>query len=385
MKKTVKLFLSVLLTVVITSCSKGNYSNMESVSIMNPDSAINVSFEEVATDIRIVPLISDEPLDRSGEVRSYGNETFIRSADGKYIYYFVDGQMISKLNRVGRGRGEYLSITNYVYSPSSHTLYVHSLTDGEVLQYTVPDMRFKRSFKIEQLTGFAEHDDSTLIARLEDKEKKESGIYFLDVNTGKTIGKLKTITGFSGVFNGKMEYYQPKHRILSEMGSKNIISEVPEKIGGKEKELYVYDFGTFGVPEKYDDISQYDIPGLMRLAQYVKEKSEVVYVGGFNCQVNKQDISFWYRRINTENKAEMIYYWTNGKEFKKYAGFRAAGMRFPIIPDALTDDGYVSIIEGDKDFIFDSQQELSSVTEQIKKEMSNQKLDNPVLIYYRIQ
>lgn len=83
-------------------CKKITVSEMDRISITDPASFVDVAFEDVATDIRVVPLISEEPIDQCGEIKCYGKETFIRSVDRRTLYYFNEGQMISKLNRVGR-------------------------------------------------------------------------------------------------------------------------------------------------------------------------------------------------------------------------------------------------------------------------------------------
>lgn len=383
MKSIGSLFLSLLLSFIIVSCNN-DYSKKDVVSISEPTSFQEVAFEDVATDIKIVPLISDEPIDRCGELKCYGSETFIRSSDRRTLFYFQDGHMVSKLKRVGRGPGEYLSITSFVYSPSRKVLYVFSSDNNSIYQYSVPDMRYMKALSVERMVCFAEHDDSTLIARIADKNDG-NGIYFLNANSGKKVAKLKNITGFSASFNDRMDYYQPNHRILSEMGGINIVSEVPAKIDVKDKIRFVYDFGNYGIPSQYEDANLYDFSSMMGLTNYVQENKDKVYVGGFNYMLYNKEVSFWFRRITTENKADMIYFWTDGKDTKLYGGFRASAMRFPIIPDCLTDNGYVTIIEGSPDFLFDSQQEFSPITEDIRNVMKTQELNNPVIIYYRIQ
>ncbi|MGB4671497.1 MAG: 6-bladed beta-propeller [Bacteroidaceae bacterium] len=383
MKHFGKVVMAAFCVFLYVGCKKITVSEMDRISITDPASFVDVAFEDVATDIRVVPLISEEPIDQCGEIKCYGKETFIRSVDRRTLYYFNEGQMISKLNRVGRGPGEYLTISNFVFSPNRKILYLFSSGDNSIFQFSVPEMRFLKSIKVEQMTCFAEHDDSTLIVR--SNINGENGIYFINANNGEIMGKLKDISGFSLSFNEKMDFYQPKHRILSEIGSTNIISEIPRKVGDEERLLFVYDFGQSGIPKEYDDCSLYNITSLMRLMQYVRQNSDNVYVGGFCCKADKNAISFWYRRINTENKADMRFYWTDGKNTKRYGGFRLSAMRNPIVPDCVTDDGYASILEGSPEFLFDSQQSFSSISAEIKQVVSTQKMNNPVLIYYPIK
>ena len=88
----------------IAGCGK---SVSTDVLVVDDDDAVEVVFEDVATDIRIVPLISDEPIGGCSELHCYGNEVFMSDKSTEYLYYFVDGKLVSTLHAVGRGPGEY--------------------------------------------------------------------------------------------------------------------------------------------------------------------------------------------------------------------------------------------------------------------------------------
>lgn len=83
----------------IAGCGK---SVPTDVVVIDDDDAVEVAFEDVATDIRIVPLISDEPIGGCSELHCYGNEVFMSDKSTEYLYYFVDGKLVSTLHSVGR-------------------------------------------------------------------------------------------------------------------------------------------------------------------------------------------------------------------------------------------------------------------------------------------
>lgn len=66
---------------LFTECKKGNTVNNGILSINNSSESQEVTFEDMVTDISIVPLISDEPLGCSHQIKSYGSTTFIVSSD----------------------------------------------------------------------------------------------------------------------------------------------------------------------------------------------------------------------------------------------------------------------------------------------------------------
>jgi hypothetical protein len=63
---------------------------VQDVPEVDDDDAVEVAFEDVTTDVRIVPLISDDPLGACNELHCYGNEVLMSDRNGEYIYYFVD-------------------------------------------------------------------------------------------------------------------------------------------------------------------------------------------------------------------------------------------------------------------------------------------------------
>ena len=63
---------------LFTECKKNaSFDNL--VSIKNADVSEEVAFEDIATNIRIVPLVSDEPIDGVNSIKCYGSTTICRS------------------------------------------------------------------------------------------------------------------------------------------------------------------------------------------------------------------------------------------------------------------------------------------------------------------
>ena len=380
MKKSfvfVCMFLSVML---FAECKKGNVTDNGILTIKNAAECKEVTFEDVATNIRIVPLISDGPLDGCNRVQCYGSTAVIRTYGGEGIYIFEDGKQIAYLHKVGRGRGEYSIISTYAYSPTNKILYISS-GFSSIHKYSVPDLNYLGTFEIHNVIAFAEHDDSTLICRMENN--KTFGEFFINTDNGQTRGMVKELGGI-GALNDDLSYYTPSHRILSEIGAVFTISEVPAQIGDEEKIILRYNFGKDSWPLRFDSIDiNHDVDGLMEMAQFLNENQETMIAATGFTIADDNAISFWYR---VGLVGEFRYMRICRDEIVKYSGFKAKGMKKSMIPTGLSDDGYyVTIIEGLPESVFDESDERSEFTSDLEKAINAQSFNNPVLVYYKIK
>ena len=228
--KYLRLFVCMTAIVMSFTGCKKTQSFVNFVSITDCDKAQEVAFEDVATDVRIVPLISDEPVGGCTGIKCYGSTVLVRADQGKSLFIFEDGKQIAHLCKVGRGRGEYTLIGDFVFSPSKKLIYLKNSSGSNILTYSVPDLQFKGSFDGGDFTAFAEHDDSTFICRMVNEEDQKFADYFIDSRTGKELRIAREVGIVSLMFNSKMDYYTPDHRILLETGGVNTISEMPANI-----------------------------------------------------------------------------------------------------------------------------------------------------------
>ena len=377
--KKLNLIICMMSCIMLFAECKKSVSNDFVLTIKDAGDCEEVAFEDVATDIRIVPLISDEPLDGCNRVLCYGSTAVVRSTGGESLYVFEDGKLNCKLNKVGRGRGEYSYIGNYVYSPSTKTLYITS-GYGSIVKYSVPDLEFLGSFEIKNITALAEHDDSTLICRME--HDGVTGDFFVNANNGEIRAMHKKVGGFF-VLNDDMTYYSPNHRILSEIGSINTISEVQAKIGDKENIILQYNFGKDGWPEAFDSIDMNDINAILEVGQLISDRQETIISETRFAVPTDESISFWYKVGLTGGYR---YFRLAGDEMVKYSGFKATGTINGITPTGLTDEGtYVHIFEGMPESIFDDSGNRSSFSADLEKAMKAQAFNNPVLVFYKIK
>lgn len=381
--KTLRLLVSMTACVMLfAECKKENTVHNGVLSINNSSESQEVAFEDVATDISIVPLICDEPMDGINSIKCYGSRAVMRANGAESIYIFDDGKLTAKLNKVGRGRGEYTIISSFVYSPSTNILYVQG-AGSMILKYSVPEMEHLGTLQLKNVTGFAEHDDSTLICRMT-LDDEIPGIYFVNADDGQVRGKLKDVCGLSFLMSPDMAYYSPAHRILAELSSRSVILEVSADINGGEETILRFDFGKDGMPAKYDSIgSDTDLDFIMELGQYLNDHRETVVTEVNKVMVKDGSVSFWYQAGLVGYKH---YFRLEGDDIVKYTGFKASGTKGFILPTGLTDDGrYVSVVDLLPETMFDETGNRSPFTTELENVMKSQAFNNPVLVFYNIK
>ena len=380
--KYLRLFVCMTATVLLfTECKKDNTVNDGVLSINNSSESQEVTFEDMATDISIVPLICDEPLGCSPQVKSYGSTTFIVSSDLYTLYCFEDGKLTAKLNKMGRGRGEYTSISDFVYSPTRKILYI--MNSSRILKYSVPDMEYLGLIEQPNIMKFAEHDDSTLICFMTSPDD-QPGVYFINADNGQVRGKLKDLSGLTFLMTSDLAYYTPDHRILPLSSSKNTVSEVSADINEGEDIILTFDFGKDGMPAHFDSInSDVDLDFIMKLGEYLNDHRETVVTEVAKVMVKDNTVSFWYQSglIGYKHYCRI----TDG-QVTTYSGFKASGTKGFILPNGMTDDGkYVTLIDLLPESMFDESGNRSEFTSQLEKAMNAQAFNNPVLVFYSIK
>ena len=386
--KYLRLFVCITATVLLFTECKKTQSFVNFVSITDCDKAQEVAFEDVATDVRIVPLISDEPIGGCNKIKCYGSIVLVRADQDQSLFIFEDGKQIAHLCKVGRGRGEYTRIGDFVYSPKNKLLYIKgSAGINHVLVYSFPDLEFLRSFDGGDFTAFAEHDDSTLICRMAYEYDCKFADYFVSTKTGEKLGLAKEVGLTSLMYNTEMNYYTPEHRILLETGSVNTVSEIPAKIGEKERIIRKFDFGDKSISSKYDSInSEDDLNSMLTdFMQSILSNTETI-LNINNAVAAEGSVSFWYSSL-VKGKDATYCRINDNDEMVRYCGFKASGTKTGLFATTVTEKGeYVTLVEGLPETLFDEgSDERSEFSSQLESTMKAQAFNNPVLVFYNIK
>ena len=378
-----QLFVCMTATVMLFTECKKTASFDDLVSIKNADEAQEVAFEDMATDIRIVPLISDEPIDGVNSIKCYGSTTLCYSLSGM-IYVFEDGKQVAKLDKRGRGHGEYTLITDYVYSPDNKVIFIIDAFTT-LHKYSVPDLKYLGSVSINGMAmSLAEHDDSTLLCRMVPTDVDKTAICFVSSNTGQVRRIHKDISGFSMLLSADMSYYNPDYRYLAETGSVCSILEIPADINQEEKTILHCEFGDNGIPAEFDTINEESSNNIvMRLIDVLTEKRESL-ITSMSFPVVKSDyVSFWYDNML---RSKTTYCRVSNDGVEKYSGFKAKGTNKSITPNTMSNAAYVTIIQGLPETLFEEgADERSEFSSQLENTMKAQAFNNPVLVLYKMK
>lgn len=388
MKLLVKYYTTLLSGIMIafTGCRE----KTPEVIIINEKDAKEVAFEDVATNIRVVPLISDEPLASIKNVVSYGNEVLACDDDEKIVYYFVDGKLVSKLNRIGRGPGEYITIRRFTYAPAQKMLYV--MTPDKVLWYTIPDMKHCGDTPLKFDTQhISMHDENRFFALCFINDKWRTVL--IDIKTGEITQELQVITIYAmrDSFHS-MTSYTEKNHYYSLFGYNNSVVAVNDS--NKVETLLTYNYGNMNIEQKYTDFDKYyDPANAFKIAEFINEQTDYLDENGRNIIVtvssprinDKGEISFWYAHYISPS-GEFFYYKYNpvDKTSVNLRGFRMKGIGSPITPNALSDTGYIKIFQGNNRWL-KTEEKPSDLAKELIQTIENQNDDNPVLLFFDLK
>ena len=375
---------------------------VKDVPVVDDEDAVEVAFEDVATDVRIVPLISDEPIGACSELHCYGKEVFMSDRNGEYIYYFVDGKLQSTLHAVGRGPGEYTNIAHFTYSPTKKLLLVSAVGDVDeflgstnslVMKYSVPDMKYLGKISVEgKLSTMSCQDGDKILSvgtpmrltlnGLDETSVDTCRIIISDIETGNTIKRIQDVSYYDLM---QSDILQSKGKNLSNnVCVCGYVNKLFHYEGGKQELAFAFTFGKKNIPQTHFDLDKPSSKSIMDLLEYMmSEPAKDCLEGGFWPIIDGDRCSFWYHKA-LEHYRDHYFRYENG-ETVNYCGFRAKGTNIPFVPKSVDDDTYVAIIEGAPESLFGFSQDRSTFSADLEKAMKSQNLNNPVLVYYRIK
>ena len=178
-----------LAAILLMSCSQ---KNQQSALLLSDDIIEEVNFEDIACDIEVFSLNS--PYLMKGIEMCYGIDDiiFCISEDHRTIYWVKGNSVISKLDKYGRGHGEYTYVNDFTYDPQDSILFIHTM-DNKLMKYQGLNCKFiGECSDFKSVSGIQAINSRTLLANCsvaEDDGLSHAGLYLLDAETGKT-GKL---------------------------------------------------------------------------------------------------------------------------------------------------------------------------------------------------
>lgn len=341
--------------------------------------AVEVSFDEIATDIQITPLEADCPVDEVDISKKYGDILFVHSYNNAKIYMFDHNKLISTLDSRGRGHGEYTNIHTFEYSPENGMLYVATGNDKSILWYEVPSMSFQGQTELTDFPIFMKllNNNSFLTCQ-------ERNLCSVNISTGESnvICSLSKVAAANT--QSTFDSFSSENKVFSLCDEHNVIYTIDD--GLTVQQLEEINFGDDGIPEKY--IDSYNNPkDVDKIIEGKLFEAREHYLDGvWMTHLLDGGYEFWYCNYNApegDKDYYRLYRNINGK-VSDLKGFRISGIKDQICPDGFENDHYYLVLSGPSDVLADPDEEPSELAKRIFKAVDSQPDFNPVIMTWKM-
>ncbi len=359
---------------------------------------------EIACDFVVKPLKSNEPLDGIGGIKFWGNKAFARSNDNRKLLCFDNYNLYAVLNKLGRGPGEYIYLSDFSYDAKEDLIYVGN--DSLICIYDAKTMGFIRkqfvSYDIQNLLNVG---DKMLYYGLDiDESRKQQTLE----NYNPTASVVLTDRGEWDIKNNSTVLNQHSYYHRSIFGFPQLFYVNPQNMSFCLPG-YVNRIVTFN-NDSTTDVYRFMLASNDNqvLEKYMKEESfeEVPtedfnndYLGLllngpyldniYNIIVDKGTISFrlnfYPKGLIGEEGVNLLYWVHNETGTKAYKSLRIPGLAMDIEPTGCHDNRNVAIIENLGEDAIDETAKMSPLAQQIIDELKKQNDDNPVLLEFRFK
>ena len=393
-----------LSALAVMGCS-GSSLSPDAVDVLDDTDIYDVGdLTEIACDFVVKPLKSAEPMDGIGGIKFWGDKAFARSNDSKKLLCFDNYNLYAVLNKLGRGPGEYIYLSDFSYDAKDDLIYIGN--DSLICVYDAKTMDFIRkqfvSFDIQNLLNVGDKmlyygfyiDESRKRDALENYNATESVVLTdrgeWDIENNSTVLNQhsyyhRTVFGFPQVF-----YINPQNMSFCLPGYVNRIvtfdNDSTKDVyrfrleSNDSKVLTKYAFEDSFEDMDVDEFSQ-DYISLLLNGPYL----ENIY----NIIVDKNTVSFrvnyYPKGLLGEDGVTLLYWVHNGSGTKAYKSLRIPGLAMDIEPTGCHDNRNVAIIENLGEDAIDETAKMSPLAQQIIDELKKQNDENPVLIEFRFK
>ena len=372
--------LSFSLFSIMTGC-KEKYSD----NVLDFDVVEEVDLSPLTSDINIIPIKCSVPMDGISAAKAYNDYIILEGDDQKRIYCVKEDSVISILNSVGRGHGEYTYIDDFVYDEITHILYVRN--EERLLKYSVPSMSFLGSSDINYSTiGMVVLNPDEILANCsfwEDDTYKEcfNGLCIISTSTGEIIKRCYKSDFYDGLCLYEDDFISYKDEIIMPVAgvfNNRVVTLDPQT--GATKDLDIFCFSSkWRLPKK-----------LIKLADkwdsfnYCQEAvNRTAYCDGFHMPsfINSR-LTFWcYPEENHSDKPVVIIKHKD-KYIKRH--FYVSGTSIRINSYFIKDNHSFQVIDYAPESIITDPENVSDFGKEIYNVMKAQPFNNPILLSFTV-
>ena len=358
---------------------------------------------EIACDFVVKPLKADIPMDGIGGIKFFGDKALARSNDNKRLLCFDNYNLYAVLDKLGRGPGEYIYLSDFTYDDKEDLLYIGN--DSLICVYNAKTMDFIRkqyvTFDIQNILNVG--DKMLYYGFYIDEYRKREAISGYnptesviltdraewDIENHSTVLNQhsyyhRTIFGFPQLF-----YVNPKNMSFCLPG---YVSKIVTFNNDSITDIYNYRLGSYdnNILSKYADEETVNNVDSEELA---KDLTQLLINGPYlentyNIIVDKGTISFrldYYPKGLIGDQYLQLYWVHNDEGTKVYKKLRIPGLSMDVAPTGCHDNRNVAIIENLGSDAIDESVPMSALGQQIVDLLKKQNDDNPVLIEFRFK
>ena len=399
MRKTFVPLLALSLMTVVGCSSGGN----RGVDVIEDSDIHDVGdLTEIACDFVVKPLKSSEPIDGIGGIKFWGDKALARSNDNRKLLCFDDYNLSAVLDKLGRGPGEYIYLSDFSYDIREGLLYIGN--DSLICIYDANTMDFIRkqyvTFNIQNLLNvgskmlyYGLDIDESRRRDMPDSYNATHSVVLTDraewdIQENATVlnqhsNYHRTIFGYPQVF-----YINPMNMSFCLPGYVNRIVTFDN-----DSVTDVYRFrlasNNSKILEKYADEESFidldldefrdDYVNLLINGPYLENVYNIIVDGNtVSCRLD-------YYPKGLTGPSAYYYLVHNESGTNVYKSLKIPGLAMKVEPTGCHDNRNVAIIENLGEDAIDEYAEMSPLAKQIIDELKKQNDENPVLVEFRFK
>ena len=344
----------------------------------------DIAFEEIADDIVVKPILTDEPI---GNIyRMDGNSNDFIAADGNQatFYHIKDGKLVEKLHALGRGPGEYsVQILQTVYLPDEGLFYGCDINAGNIKCYQTSPFKFKTNFNISFLSQNNELEAMIALGRdhflftweqgREFKVCDSCTIYEYDADANKIFNK------------GKFWNYG-NYRMFTRSGNDVLISMREEKtvlyryVDGKKQKVATIDYGDMEMTKEKVEVKKTGVNSLWQPVYAISPKDNAT--GCHYVQLTDSVMAYWLNP--TINDLCHSYLTIATRDKVQNYRIHIGGLNYDVYPWMVDNGVYTMLVQGDWEEKINPDEKLSPVGKRIIEAMKGNDYD-PVIVQFRLK
>ncbi len=382
------------LAAALTACNSGSKNQTPDGwviknEIKGVETIETIDLEQIAEAIDVIPIKSDEPIDGISSISGSSNDFIASNNRFETFYHIKDGNLIGKLNAVGRGPNEYNQMHRYSYLPSDSIFYGYD-TKGQIMCFKTQPFKFvsKSEINIHPSNMLTVGHDQVLLLALPPFEeckyveevpigngasmkkiRDSSIVYRFD---GQALTKLFRVAKYSG-----LEFTRSGNDVLmSLLMPQNTLYRYSD---GQIEKIATIDYGDMEKPEAKEKT---EIQGDVTIVRMVVngDYSE----GCYHPQLKGSTLAYWHRTGTYDNLHTCLAIATPEEVQNFEPRIRGLNIKFNAY-DITVDNGvYTMLIQGDWESKINSNEELSPLGKRIIEAMKKNDY-NPVILQFKLK